>query len=97
MPTDSTDRTGLPLLTLQAAAGASGDASSLQQQRVLVQYLSDSHLFARHVGEVIVVAAQLLGSTAASDVREAVEFFVTASEFHVASALTGVRKMLSLM
>jgi hypothetical protein len=81
----------------QAAAQTSGDAEAINQQRVLVQYLTDSHMFAQQLKSVITTTMQLLGSKSASDVKGAIEFFVTASEFGVPGAIDGVRKMLALM
>lgn len=81
----------------KAAAQSSADTETVQQQRVLVQYLSDSLFFAQQLRQVIYVAAQLLGSRTNTDVKEAIEFFVTAAEFQVAGCIEGVRKMLALM
>ncbi|KAG1681236.1 Condensin complex subunit 1 [Nymphon striatum] len=57
----------------------------------------DCILFANQVHRAIPIVCQLLGSKTNSDVLEAIEFFVTAFEFGVHIALTGIRKMLLLI
>ena len=78
-------------------AQSSADTETIQQQLVLVQYLTDSHLFAQNLRSVIRVASQLLGSKTNTDIKEAIEFFITAAVFQVAGHMEGVRKMLVLM
>ena len=49
------------------------------------------------VQECIPVICQLLGSKNTTDILEAINFLVTATEFGVAAATTGVRKMMVLV
>jgi condensin complex subunit 1 len=73
------------------------ESKEIGQQRMLVMYLEDSHAFASSVYEAIPMVCQLLCSKQTSDILEAIDFFVTAFEFHVLDAMQGVRRMLSLI
>ena len=53
--------------------------------------------FIKEYHEAIPVLAQILGSKNISDVLESIEFFVTAFEFGMTSAMIGIRKMLVLV
>ena len=53
--------------------------------------------FIKEYHEAIPVLAQILGSKNISDVLESIEFFVTAFEFGMTSAMIGIRKMLVLI
>jgi condensin complex subunit 1 len=73
------------------------ESKEIGQQRMLVMYLNDSHAFASSVYAAIPMVCQLLCSKQTSDILEAIDFFVTAFEFHVLDAMQGVRRMLSLI
>lgn len=71
--------------------------TELAKQQTLVNYLKNSYTFALQVQQCIPVVCQLLGSKNTSDVLEAIQFFVTAVEFGVSAAVTGVRRMMVLI
>ena len=47
--------------------------------------------------KTVATICQLLGSKSTTDISEAIDFFVTASEFGLRNALVGVRRMLVLI
>ena len=53
--------------------------------------------FQTQMEKAIPTVCQLLGSKTVSDVNEAIEFIVVASEFGLQSAIVGVRRMLVLI
>ena len=57
--------------------------------QVLVKYLTDALSVAQLLRDVVPLACQLLGSKTASDVTEAIAFFLTASRFQVNNAIVG--------
>ncbi|XP_076036312.1 CAP-D2 condensin subunit [Oratosquilla oratoria] len=67
------------------------------KQKMLVSYLKGSVGFAEIVHKALPLVCQLLGSKQISDIMEAIHFFVTAFEFGMLNAMTGVRKMLVLV
>nr|XP_053639720.1 condensin complex subunit 1-like [Cherax quadricarinatus] len=71
--------------------------AEITKQRLLVIYLKDSVGFAKLIHKGLPVVCQLLGSKQVSDVLEAISFFVTAFEFGLLNAMTGVRRMLGLV
>ncbi|XP_042208169.1 condensin complex subunit 1-like [Homarus americanus] len=71
--------------------------AEITKQKLLVLYLKDSVGFAKLIHKGLPVVCQLLGSKLVSDVLEAVSFFVTAFEFGLLNAMTGVRRMLALV
>lgn len=71
--------------------------SEINKQKMLVAYFKDSVKFAKLIQQGLPIMCQLLGSKHVSDVMEAISFFVTAFEFGVLDAMTGVRKMLMLV
>ena len=87
-------------LTERAEENPSQDqsqSSELTKQQFLVGYLKDSVNFAGMINKALPVVCKLLGSKQIYDVLEAIQFFVSAWEFGVLNALTGVRQMLSLI
>ncbi|XP_047488430.1 condensin complex subunit 1-like isoform X2 [Penaeus chinensis] len=71
--------------------------AEVTKQKLLVNYLKDSVCFAKLFNKGLPVLCQLLSSKHVSDVLEAVQFFVTAFEFGLLNAMTGVRRMLALV
>nr|XP_045604996.1 condensin complex subunit 1-like [Procambarus clarkii] len=71
--------------------------AEVAKQKQLVIYLKDSVAFAKLIHKGLPVVCQLMGSKIVSDVLEAVSFFVTAFEFGLLNAMTGVRRMLALV
>ena len=69
----------------------------LIKQKGLVLYLGDSFGFAEEMNNALPTVCLLLGSKQISDVLEAINFFITAHNFGLLSALIGVRKMLTLI
>ncbi|ROT63466.1 hypothetical protein C7M84_018678 [Penaeus vannamei] len=69
----------------------------IRHLKLLVNYLKDSVCFAKLFNKGLPVLCQLLSSKHVSDVLEAVQFFVTAFEFGLLNAMTGVRRMLALV
>jgi condensin complex subunit 1 len=76
---------------------ASVSEKEIQQHQVLVAYLKDCIKFVQHLETATPVICQLLGSKTASDVLEAINFFVMCHEFGISTAKEGVRKMLVLV
>ncbi|XP_077998535.1 condensin complex subunit 1-like [Glandiceps talaboti] len=71
--------------------------NDLSKQQVLVMYLKDCVTFATQLKIAIPLICKLLSSKTASDVMEAIAFFVTAFEFGLSNAMEGVRRMLILI
>ncbi|GCC46963.1 hypothetical protein chiPu_0031301, partial [Chiloscyllium punctatum] len=71
--------------------------SERARQEVLVQYLKDTLTFAIGVEGAIAIVGKFLSSKSPSVVQEAIQFFVTISEFGIAQALEGMRRMLPLV
>ncbi|XP_064461323.1 condensin complex subunit 1-like [Ornithodoros turicata] len=78
-------------------AGSDGIATELSKQQILVQYLTDCVAFAEKIQDAIPVICKFLKSCTASDVHEAMKFFVAAHQFGLKRALVGVRHMLPLI
>ncbi|XP_076315224.1 condensin complex subunit 1-like isoform X2 [Tachypleus tridentatus] len=71
--------------------------NEVTKQQILVQYLKDSVKFAQKIQIALPIVCQLLGSRTVSDVLEAIDFFVTAFEFGVRDAMSGIQRMLLLV
>ncbi|KAK4295273.1 hypothetical protein Pmani_032152 [Petrolisthes manimaculis] len=69
----------------------------INKQKLLVVYLKDSVGFAKLIHKALPVMCQLLNSKQSSDILEAISFFITAYEFGMLNAMTGVRRMLALV
>ncbi|XP_041124079.1 condensin complex subunit 1 isoform X2 [Polyodon spathula] len=92
--------TGRPLdpsLSSSEPGDPSAATELLSKQEMLVQYLRDTHDFAVKIEEAIAVISTMLYWKTTSVVQEAIDFFVTVSEFGVSQALVGVRRMLPLV
>ncbi|XP_069506775.1 condensin complex subunit 1 isoform X2 [Ambystoma mexicanum] len=87
--------TGSP--KVQSTAAPPVEQSELVKQEMLVQYLKDAYSFALKIEEAINVISKMMYETAVSVVQEVIDFFVTVSQFGVAQALLGVRRMLPLV
>ncbi|NXK63493.1 CND1 protein, partial [Sylvietta virens] len=71
--------------------------SELVKQEMLVQYLQDAYNFSVKITEALNLISKLMYENTVSVVQEAIEFFVTVSQFGVPQALLGVRRMLPLI
>ncbi|NXA05854.1 CND1 protein, partial [Sapayoa aenigma] len=71
--------------------------TELVKQEMLVQYLQDAYNFAVKITEALNLISKLMYENSVSVVQEAIEFFVTVSQFGVPQALLGVRRMLPLI
>ncbi|XP_030391299.1 condensin complex subunit 1 isoform X4 [Gopherus evgoodei] len=71
--------------------------SELVKQEMLVQYLQDAHSFSMKITEALSVVSRMMYESSVSVVQEAIEFFVTVSQFGVPQALHGVQRMLPLI
>uniref|UniRef100_A0A8C3M2F5 Condensin complex subunit 1 n=1 Tax=Chrysolophus pictus TaxID=9089 RepID=A0A8C3M2F5_CHRPC len=69
----------------------------LVKQEMLVQYLQDAYNFSVKITEALSLISKLMYENSVSVVQEAIEFFVTVSQFGVPQALLGVRRMLPLV
>ncbi|XP_075367431.1 condensin complex subunit 1 isoform X2 [Mycteria americana] len=71
--------------------------TELVKQEMLVQYLQDAYNFSVKITEALSLISKMMYENCVSVVQEAVEFFVTVSQFGVPQALLGVRRMLPLI
>ncbi|NXK71392.1 CND1 protein, partial [Amazona guildingii] len=71
--------------------------TELIKQEMLVQYLQDAYNFSVKITEALSLISKLMYENCVSVVQEAIEFFVTVSQFGVSEALSGVRRMLPLI
>ncbi|XP_062489144.1 condensin complex subunit 1 isoform X2 [Pezoporus occidentalis] len=71
--------------------------TELIKQEMLVQYLQDAYNFSVKITEALSLISKLMYENCVSVVQEAIEFFVTVSQFSVSEALSGVRRMLPLI
>ncbi|XP_065532366.1 condensin complex subunit 1 isoform X3 [Lathamus discolor] len=71
--------------------------TELIKQEMLVQYLQDAYNFSMKITEALSLISKLMYENCVSVVQEAIEFFVTVSQFGVPEALSGVRRMLPLI
>ncbi|XP_050793006.1 condensin complex subunit 1 isoform X1 [Gopherus flavomarginatus] len=71
--------------------------SELVKQEMLVQYLQDAHSFSMKITEALSMVSRMMYESSVSVVQEAIEFFVTVSQFGVPQALQGVQRMLPLI
>ncbi|NXA23826.1 CND1 protein, partial [Ibidorhyncha struthersii] len=71
--------------------------TELVKQEMLVQYLQDAYNFSVKITEAISLISTMMYENCVSVVQEAIEFFVTVSQFGVPQALLGVRRMLPLI
>ncbi|XP_069099190.1 condensin complex subunit 1 [Pleurodeles waltl] len=86
-----------PSPEVQNTTSPAVEPSELGKQEMLVQYLKDAYSFALKIEEAINVISKMMYETAVSVVQEVIDFFVTVSQFGVAQALLGVRRMLPLV
>ncbi|NXC77107.1 CND1 protein, partial [Anhinga anhinga] len=71
--------------------------TELVKQEMLVQYLQDAYSFSVKITEALSLISRLMYENSVSVVQEAIEFFVTVSQFGVPQALLGVRRMVPLI
>ncbi|XP_063250321.1 condensin complex subunit 1 isoform X2 [Prinia subflava] len=71
--------------------------TELVKQEMLVQYLQDAYNFSLKITEALNLISKMMYENSVSVVQEAIEFFVTVSQFDVPQALLGVRRMLPLI
>ncbi|NXI35166.1 CND1 protein, partial [Galbula dea] len=71
--------------------------TELVKQVMLVQYLQDAYNFSAKITEALSLISKMMYENSVSVVQEAIEFFVTVSQFDVPQALLGVRRMLPLI
>ncbi|KAM9300116.1 condensin complex subunit 1 [Morus bassanus] len=71
--------------------------TELVKQEMLVQYLQDAYNFSLKITEALSLISKMMYENSVSVVQEAIEFFVTVSQFGVPQALLGVRRMLPLI
>ncbi|XP_074013435.1 condensin complex subunit 1 [Numenius arquata] len=71
--------------------------TELVKQEMLVQYLQDAYDFSVKITEALSLISKMMYENSVSVVQEAIEFFVTVSQFGVPQALLGVRRMLPLI
>ncbi|XP_039574078.1 condensin complex subunit 1 isoform X1 [Passer montanus] len=71
--------------------------TELIKQEMLVHYLQDAYNFSVKITEALNLISKMMYENSVSVVQEAIEFFVTVSQFGVPQALLGVRRMLPLI
>ncbi|NXA41901.1 CND1 protein, partial [Eudromia elegans] len=71
--------------------------TDLVKQEMLVQYLQDAYNFSVKITEALGLISKMMYENSVSVVQEAIEFFVTVSQFSVPQAVLGVRRMLPLV
>ncbi|NXY14960.1 CND1 protein, partial [Atrichornis clamosus] len=71
--------------------------TELVKQEMLVQYLQDAYNFSVKITEALNLISKMMYENSVSVVQEAIEFFVTVSQFGVPQALLGVCRMLPLI
>uniref|UniRef100_A0A7M4EKC1 Condensin complex subunit 1 n=1 Tax=Crocodylus porosus TaxID=8502 RepID=A0A7M4EKC1_CROPO len=71
--------------------------SEMVKQEMLVQYLQDAYNFSVKIIEALNMVSRMMYKNSVSVVQEAIEFFVTVSQFGVPQAVLGVRRMLPLI
>uniref|UniRef100_A0A8D2NHU1 Condensin complex subunit 1 n=1 Tax=Zonotrichia albicollis TaxID=44394 RepID=A0A8D2NHU1_ZONAL len=71
--------------------------TELVKQEMLVHYLQDAYNFSVKMTEALNLISKMMYENSVSVVQEAIEFFVTVSQFGVPQALLGVRRMLPLI
>ncbi|XP_067158816.1 condensin complex subunit 1 isoform X2 [Apteryx mantelli] len=71
--------------------------TDLVKQEMLVQYLQDAYNFSVKITEALSLVSKMMYENSVSVVQEAIEFFVTVSQFSVPQAVLGVRRMLPLV
>ncbi|NXT72031.1 CND1 protein, partial [Chaetops frenatus] len=71
--------------------------AELAKQETLVLYLQDVYSFSVKITEALNLISRMLYENSVSVVQEAIEFFVTVSQFGVPQAVLGVRGMLPLI
>ncbi|NXV72163.1 CND1 protein, partial [Atlantisia rogersi] len=71
--------------------------TELAKQEMLVLYLQDAYNFTVQITEALSLISKMMYENCISVVQEAIEFFVTVSQFGVSQALLGVRRMLPLV
>ncbi|CAH0557488.1 unnamed protein product [Brassicogethes aeneus] len=73
------------------------DFKKLETLEANAEYLNDSVKFLKLIDGSIPVMIELLETTTIGDMQEAVDFFITAYQFNIDSAQTGVLAMLRIM
>ncbi|XP_059694143.1 condensin complex subunit 1 isoform X2 [Haemorhous mexicanus] len=71
--------------------------TELIKQEMLVHYLQDAYNFSVKITEALNLISKMMYENSVSVVQEAIEFFVTVSQFGMPQALLGVRRMLPLI
>ncbi|XP_030122722.4 condensin complex subunit 1 isoform X1 [Taeniopygia guttata] len=71
--------------------------TELVKQKMLVHYLQDAYNFSVKITEALNLISRMMYENSVSVVQEAIEFFVTVSQFGVPQALLGIRRMLPLI
>lgn len=71
--------------------------AALQSKKAELDLLANTCDFIKALETSVPVVAQLLGSKSTTDVSECIAFFVTAHEFRLTNALTGIKAMLVLV
>lgn len=91
------DGTGKEITDLQEAEDNNEITEDEARFLKLATYYGDGLQFIREIHRSVPIICELLGSKNASDVLEAIQFFVTATSFNVEKARDGLRKMLMLV
>jgi len=89
--------TGKDIEALQEAEETNEISEDEARFLKLYTYYNDAVQFIREIHRSVPIICELLGSKNASDVLEAIQFFVTATSFNVEKAHDGLRKMLMLV
>ncbi|NXC21208.1 CND1 protein, partial [Corythaeola cristata] len=84
-------------LTPEAVVPEEQLQTELVKQEMLVQYLQDAYDFSVQITEALSLISKMMYDSCVSVVQEAIEFFVTVSQFGVPQALLGVCRMLPLI
>ncbi|XP_054674617.1 condensin complex subunit 1 isoform X3 [Grus americana] len=84
-------------LKTQEVVAEEQSQTELVKQEMLVQYLQDAYNFSVKITEALSLISKMMYENCTSVVQEAIEFFVTVSQFGVPQALLGVRRMLPLI
>lgn len=99
-PEEGTEHASAEIPTCQAQEeedSKKDELSDLAKKEMLVQYLKDAYAFTVKIEDAITLISEMLYQNSISVVQEAIEFFVMVTEFGMAQAVVGVRKMLPLV
>ncbi|KGL82289.1 Condensin complex subunit 1, partial [Tinamus guttatus] len=94
--TEDTPRGSCSAVTKDAALEEQ-PRTDLVKQEMLVQYLQDAYNFSVKITEALGLVSKMMYENSVSVVQEAIEFFVTVSQFSMPQAVLGVRRMLPLV